>query len=465
MEQQRFDVVIIGSGPGGEGAAMKCAKAGKRVAVVDRYDRVGGGCTHWGTIPSKALRHAIKVYGQQRRYALSARRCEGTPDYPQMLREAASVIDRQVDLRQGFYDRNRVPVLHGQARFVDANTVEVLGEGDAPIARLVADHFVIAVGSRPYRPPEVDFTHPRILDADTILTMQDTPQSITIYGAGVIGSEYASMLKLLGIKITLVNTRSKLLSFLDDEIIDALSYHLRDQGVLIRHDETMDRIEGTDDGVILHLVSGKRVRSDALLFAIGRTGNTDGLGLEALGLTPDQRGQIEVDEHYRTAVPHVYAVGDVIGWPSLASAAYDQGRFAAAHLCDGTRNARLTDQIPTGIYTTPEISSIGATERDLTREKVPYEVGVAHFKHLARAQISGQTVGMLKILFHRETMQILGIHCFGDRAAEIIHIGQAIMAQDGDANTVEYFTQTTFNYPTMAEAYRVAALNGINRLF
>ncbi len=464
MDVERFDAVVIGTGPGGEGAAMRLAKGGKRVAVVEKMPMVGGNCTHRGTIPSKALRQSIKVLGQQHRFVMGGRKTESAFDYVEMRRAAEEVISLQTDLRQGFYDRNRVPIFHGRARFASPHAVEVCVEG-APIVRLEAEHFVIATGSRPYRPPEIDFTHPRVHDADTLLRMTDTPQTMTIFGAGVIGCEYASMLKDLGIKINLVNNRSKLLAFLDDEIIDALSYHLRDSGVRIRHDEEMERCEALDDCVIVHLKSGKKLKSDVMLFAIGRTGNTQGMGLEDIGIAPDHRGQIQVDEHYRTAVPHIYAVGDVIGPPALASAAYDQGRFAGTHITEGECNLRLVSEVPTGIYTSPEISCIGANERELTERKVPYEVGMASFKSLARAQISGQTVGMLKILFHRETHAILGLHCFGDRAAEIIHIGQAIMAQPAPHNTIDYFANTTFNYPTMAEAYRVASLNGLNRLF
>jgi NAD(P) transhydrogenase len=264
--------------------------------------------------------------------------------------------------------------------------------------------------------------------------------------------------------VDLVNTRDRLLSFLDDEISDALSYHLRELGVLIRHDESYTKVETSSRGVVMHLESGKRMRAEALLWANGRTGNSQNMGLEELGIIPNERGQLSVNEDYQTAQPHIYAVGDVIGYPSLASAAYDQGRFAATHIIEGVCEVHLGRDIPTGIYTIPEISSVGQTERELTAAHVPYEVGHAFFKDLARAQISGQTTGMLKLLFHTETLELLGIHCFGDQAAEIVHIGQAIMSQKGEANNLLYFINTTFNYPTMAEAYRVAALNGYNRL-
>jgi NAD(P) transhydrogenase len=367
-------------------------------------------------------------------------------------------------MRRGFYERNRVEVRRGVARFRDPHTIE-LARPDGAAEALSAAHVVIATGSRPYRPPDVDFSRRRIFDADTILGMDYTPQSLIVYGAGVIGCEYASLFRNLGIKVSLVNTLDKLLAFLDDEIIDALGYHLREQGVIIRHRETCAGVELPDaDSVVLHLASGKQIRGDALLWANGRTGNTDGLGLDALGLVPDTRGNLAVNGSYQTAVGHVYAVGDVIGPPALASAAYDQGRFAVRHILDGQSHHHLAPLIPTGIYTSPEISSIGKTERELTQAKVPYEVGHSLFKSLARAQITGNTVGMLKLLFHRETLELLGIHCFGYQAAEIIHIGQAVMAQGSHCGALEYFVNTTFNYPTMAEAYRVAALNGLNRL-
>jgi NAD(P) transhydrogenase len=466
LDPQEFDVIVLGSGPGGEGAAMRATKAGKRVAVVEKYREVGGGCTHWATIPSKALRQAVRSLHEFRHNPLFADALEGREfTFPMLLRSASAVIHGQVDIRRGFYDRNRVRVIHGNARFVDPHTIEV----DSPSGarpRLRAAGFIIATGSRPYRPPDVDFAHPRIFDSDTILSLTSTPQTITVYGAGVVGCEYASIFRGLEVKVNLINNRDKLLAFLDDEIIDALSYHLRDQGVMIRHDETYSRIEARDDCVIVHLKSGKKIKSDALLWANGRTGNTQDLGLENLGITANGRGQIEVDENYRTrSQPHIYAVGDVVGYPSLASAAYDQGRFAAEHLATGVCDTRLIKDIPTGIYTNPEVSSVGRTERELTQDGVPYEVGHALFRSLARAQLTGYPVGMLKLLFHRETLQILGIHCFGDQAAEIVHIGQAIMAQQGEANSLRYFINTTFNYPTMAEAYRVAALNGLNRIF
>lgn len=464
--KDHFDAIIIGSGPGGEGAAMGLSKAGKRVAVIERENTVGGGCTHWGTIPSKALRHTVSriiEFNQSPIYTQNTKSLHST--FAQILSHADSVIGKQTRMRQGFYDRNQCTLLHGSATFIDAHTLAV-HHSDGSADTYTADHFVIATGSRPYQPADVDFAHPRIYDSDSILSLEHDPRHVIIYGAGVIGSEYASIFRGLGVKVDLINTRDRLLSFLDNEISDALSYHFGSSGVMIRNDETYANIEGTEDGVVVHLESGKKMKADCLLYANGRAGNTDKLNLQSVGLTPNSRGQLDVDsESYATEVGHIYAVGDVIGYPSLASAAYDQGRVVAEAICQGNANVRLIEHIPTGIYTIPEISSVGKTEQELTAEKVPYEVGRSLFKHLARAQIAGMDVGSLKILFHRETREILGIHCFGERASEIIHIGQAIFEQKGEANTIDYFVNTTFNYPTMAEAYRVAALNGLNRLF
>ncbi|ROR29720.1 Si-specific NAD(P)(+) transhydrogenase [Inmirania thermothiophila] len=464
MKTAHYDAVVIGSGPGGEGAALTLAQHGLSVALVERSPRVGGNCTHRGTIPSKVLRHAVQQFSELRHSAL----CQGAlprlrPDYPTMLGQAQQVIAQQVRVRRQAYDRAGVVVITGEARFVDSHTLEVR-EPEGLRKQLNAERFVVATGSRPYRPEDVDFAHPRILDSDTVLDLRETPRSITIYGAGVIGCEYASIFAGLDVTVNLVNTRERLLSYLDDEITDALSYHLRTQGVVLFHNESYERVTADGDGVALELRSGKVIKSDYFLWANGRTGNTAGLGLEELGIAVNHRGQVEVNEYFQTAQPHIYAVGDVVGFPALASASYDQGRFAAQHIINGVTDFRLVEDIPTGIYTNPEISSLGRTERELTEQRVPYGIGRATFENLARAQITGYTVGVLKILFHRETLEILGIHCFGHQAAEIIHIGQAIMAQSGEANTLRYFADTTFNYPTMAEAYRVAALDGLARI-
>jgi len=462
MTTKQYDTIVIGAGPAGEGASMKLAKSGQRVAMVENYHDVGGGCTHWGTIPSKALRHSVQMVRRFRSDPMF-RRTAGHVDitWQELIKSAQSVISAQVDMREEFYFRNRVDLLRGCASFVDANTIRVqLKNGSEE--RYTASNVVIATGSVPYRPGDIDFNHPRVCDSDTILNIDYVPRSVIIYGAGVIGCEYASIFGNLGVKVDLVNTRDRLLSFLDGEISDALGYHFREIGVTVRNNETYERVEASGDSVVVHLQSGKRFKADVLLWANGRSGATDQLELEKAGLTTNNRKQIDVGENYQSEVPHIYAVGDVVGPPGLASAGYDQGRFAGAHIAEGRCDHSLISDIPTGIYTDPEISSIGLTEAELTEQKVPYEVGRSLFRSIARAQITGQTTGMLKILFNTETLEILGIHCFGYQSSEIIHIGQAVMRQPG--HRVTYFTENTFNYPTMAEAYRVAALNGLNRI-
>lgn len=465
MATQKYDVIIIGAGPGGEGAAMQLAKGGKRIATIEAFHEVGGNCTHKGTIPSKALRHAVEKWVELNKDPmLRGQRNQGQGlSFKDILGNAEAVIEHQVRVRSNYYVRNNIDLIHGRARFADEHTVEVSTPGQ-PIKVISAEHFVIATGSSPYHPKDVNFKHPRILDSDTILQLKDNPHTITIYGAGVIGSEYASIFANLGVKVNLINSQPRLLSFMDEEVSDALTYHMRDQGVVIRHNEVYESVEANKDNVILHLKSGKKIRSDVLLWANGRAGNSTKMKLEDIGVPPNSRGQLEVNETYQTAKPHIYAVGDIVGYPGLASAAYDQGRFAAMHILSGSDDLRLVEDMPTGIYTIPEISSVGQNENELTEACVPYEVGHAAFGDLARSQMTGKSAGMLKLIFHSETLEILGIHCFGDRASEIVHIGQAIMRQQGEANTIMYFVNTTFNYPTMAEAYRVAALSGLNRL-
>jgi NAD(P) transhydrogenase len=462
---KHYDSIIVGSGPAGEGAAMTLTKAGQHVAVLEKHSNVGGGCTHWGTIPSKALRHSVQLLAEYRSRPLFQKMGYMDVEYHELLASASSVINTQVSMRRKFYHRNRVDVLRGTATFTDPHSLD-LDLADGGLMQLHADNFVIATGSSPYRPPDIDFSHPLVCDSDTVLDPAvPEPRSITIYGAGVIGCEYASFFGELGLKVNLVNTFDRLLAFLDSEITDALGYHLREQGVTLRMNETYESVEATDNKVTLHCQSGKHFKSDLLLWANGRAGNTGELGLEAVGVEINHRGQIVVDDHLRSVgQPHIFGAGDVVGPPGLASASYDQGRHAGECILDPSSDRQLATDIPNGIYTSPEISSVGRTEAELTQACVPYEVGRAMFRSIARAQITGRTVGMLKLLFHTETLEILGIHCFGSQAAEIVHIGQAIMSQKNGGNTVEYFTNTTFNYPTMAEAYRVAALNGLNRL-
>jgi len=461
MADYEYDLLVIGAGPAGESAAMAGAKNNLKVGVVELQAQLGGNCTHKGTIPSKALRNAVKQAIRYKSHPLFRHIADNQPlTYPRILAAASEVIPKQVKLHTEFFSRNRIQVHEGRASFLNETQIEVVDiQGSKDV--LNAKNILIATGSRPYHPDDIDFSHPRVYDSDTILTMQHTPRTLIIFGAGVIGCEYASIFSGLGLKVDLINSRERLLSFLDDEISDALSYHLRGNGVMVRHNEAHDEVECGDKGVTLKLKSGKRIRADALLWCNGRSGNTD-LGLDKVGLEANHRGQISVDKEYRTLIKNIYAAGDVIGWPSLASASYDQGRSVVDSILG--RKVRFVENAPTGIYTIPEISSVGKTEFELTSEQIPYEVGRAFFKDTARGQISGEDEGMLKILFHIDTHEILGIHCFGAEASEIVHIGQAIMDQPGKANRIDYFANSTFNYPTMAEAYRVAALNGLNRV-
>lgn len=459
----QYDAVVIGAGPAGEAAAMKLAKADKRVVVIDPREQIGGNSTHVGTIPSKALRQAVYNIISYRRDPLFTKVAEWRQiPVSEVLSRARNIIRQQVSTHSRFYERNHIQILTGWASFVDKHHLQVdFADGGHEIISF--DQAIITTGSRPYRPDFLDFDHPRVFDSDKILKMDYVIQKIIIYGAGVIGCEYASIFTGLGYKVELIHNKNQLLSYLDSEISDALSHDLRQLGVLIRHNEEIDYLETHDDCVILHLKSGKKIKADAILWSNGRSGNTDSLHLDNLNLNANSRGQLQVNDSYQCNEDNIYAAGDVIGWPSLASAAYDQGRCAAA-LMLGQKDVEPVSLIPTGIYTIPEISCIGKTEQELTAEKVPYEVGQAFFKHLARAQIIGEVTGVLKILFHRETLEILGIHCYGNHASEIIHIGQAVMRSKGN-NSLEYFINTTFNFPTMAEAYRVAALNGLNRIF
>jgi NAD(P) transhydrogenase len=459
---KQYDLIVIGSGPAGESAAMNAVKHGRKVAMVCDKNMPGGGCTHVGTIPSKTLRHGVKQLLQFRNHPMLRDFGEQkSVTFQTLMRYTSMVVGDQGVLRKDFYERNQVALYKGAASFLDGKTIEVDGQQQE---KLTASNFMIATGARPWHPPDIDFSHPRVFDSDTILQLPFSPRKVTIIGAGVIGCEYASIFGGLGCKVEMINPASSLLSFLDNEISEALGYHLRNLSVRCRHEEHFQQVEYHDDGVVVYLESGKKIKSDLLLWANGRTGNTDKLGLDKVGLVANKRGQLEVNERFQTNVSHIYAAGDVIGYPALASAAYDQGREAANAMFCPDEFTPLAE-IPTGIYTIPEISTLGLNEQELTERKIPYEVGKAFFRNIARAQITGDEAGMLKIIFHFDTLEILGIHCFGDQASEILHIGQAIMRQPAPHNTLRYFLTTTFNYPTMAEAYKVAALDGINRVF
>ena len=453
-----FDLLVIGSGPAGQKAAIQAAKLGRHVAVVERQ-QIGGTSVNWGTIPSKTLREAI-VYltglSQRAMYGESYRVKEEITVEDLRLR-TQQVIDREVDVVRHQLMRNHVHIVEGSARFVDPHTVAVSGRDER---RLTAENVVIATGTRPARPPEVEFDDRTILDSDGLLGLDRIPASVVVVGAGVIGIEYASMFAALGANVTVVEKRARLLDFCDAQISEGLQYHLRDLGVVFRFGEEVTAVDGHDGAALAHLASGKRVAADVVLYAAGRQGQTEDLDLANAGLAADERGRIAVGPDYRTAVAHIYAAGDVIGWPALAATSMEQGRLAAAHAF-GIESASMSEILPIGIYTIPEISYVGRTEEELTDAAVPYEVGISRYRELARGQILGDTYGMLKLLVSPDAGTVLGVHVLGTNATEVVHIGQAVM---GFGGSVDYLVDAVFNYPTLAESYKVAALDAKNKL-
>ncbi len=452
------DLLVIGSGPAGQKAAIQAAKLGRRVAVVERRE-IGGVSVNWGTIPSKTLREAI-VYltglSQRSTYGESYRVKEEITIDDLRVR-TRRVIDGEVDVVRNQLLRNHVQILAGTARFLDPHTILVAG---AEERRVTADKIVIAAGTRPARPAAVEFDGKTILDSDGLLLLDRVPASVVVVGAGVIGIEYASMFAALGAKVTVVEKRARLLDFCDAQISEGLQYHLRDLGVMFRFGEEVTAVDRREDGALTHLASGKRVAADVVLYAAGRQGETEELDLENAGLEADARGRIAVDAGYCTAVDHIFAAGDVIGWPALAATSMEQGRVASAHAF-GDESASISEVLPIGIYTIPEISYVGRTEEQLTDDAIPYEVGISRYRELARGQILGDTYGLLKLLVSSTDHTILGVHVLGTNATEVVHIGQAVMALGG---TVEYLVDSVFNYPTLAESYKVAALDARNKL-
>ena len=459
---RKYDLVVIGSGPGGEKAAIQAAKLDKEVLMVECMESPGGSCMHTGTIPSKTLRESVRFLSlmkQRAIYGISVNLDKGLTVDRLMHRRHNATLSLVERLENNF-KRNNVDYLQGRATFTDAHKLEVLC-GEDNVEHVEADYFIIATGGRPHRPEWIDFSHEAVMDSDTILGLHDIPKTLTIIGAGVIGCEYATIFAPLGVKVNLVNPRQELLDFLDLEISNALAFLMREQGIRIRLGETLNAVECENGSVYAHMESGKVLRSDYLLYANGRMGNTDEMGLEALGIPLNARRQVEVNQFFQTVQPHIYGVGDVIGYPSLAATAMDQGRLAALHAFTESAESTNFNLLPTGIYTIPEISTVGATEQYLTAQKIPYEVGSATYREIARGQIAGNTTGRLKLLFKRDDLKLLGVHIIGDYATDLIHIGQTVMAFDG---SIEFFINNVFNYPTYSECYRVAALNGINRL-
>ena len=441
-----YELLVIGSGPAGQKAAIQAAKLGRRVAIVER-NQLGGNSVNWGTIPSKTLREAI-VYltglSQRAAYGESYRVKEEITIEDLRLR-VQQVMDREVDIVRHQLLRNHIQILEGTARFLDPHTVAVSGREER---RLTAEWIVVATGTRPARPPAVEFDDRTILDSDGLLRIGSVPASVLVVGAGVIGIEYASMFAAAGARVTVVEKRPRLLDFCDAQITEGLQYHLRDLNVTFRLGEEVTAVERHDGAALTQLASGKRVASDVVFYAAGRQGETEELDLQNAGLEADERGRIEVDASYRTAVEHIYAAGDVIGWPALAATSMEQGRVASAHAF-GDEAASISELLPVGIYTIPEISYVGRTEEQLTEAAVPYEVGISRYRELARGQILGDTYGMLKLLVSPEDRTVLGVHALGTNATEVVHIGQSVMGLGG---TVDYFVDSVFNYPTLAES-------------
>jgi NAD(P) transhydrogenase len=461
MPSHRYDLVVIGSGPAGQKGAIAAAKLGKRVAIIDREAMVGGVCLHTGTIPSKTLREAILYLTGFRQRAFYGRdyKLKQEISVSDLASRVDSVRTREKEVIKQQLSSNGIATIYGAARFVDANQLEVDNSGD--VTTIAADHVLIACGTRAARAPDIPFDGNRILDADQVGHADRIPRNLIVVGAGVIGIEYASMLAALGVKVTVIEQRHTLLDFADHEIIETLRFYLRRGGVVFRLGEKVTGVEIGDDGLVhATMESGKRVNAEGLLYAVGRQANTDLLNGEAAGLSVDSRGRVPVDEHFRTNVPHIYAAGDCIGFPALASTSLEQGRLAVRHMFLGAQAGR-TSLFPYGIYTIPEISMVGKTERELTEQKRPYEVGIGRYDEIAKGQMVGDDTGMLKLLFDPDSLKLLGVHAIGEGATEIIHVGQTVLAFDG---TVEFFRDSIFNYPTFAEAYKVAALNGLNKL-
>lgn len=456
-----YDMLVIGSGPAGQKAAVQATKLGKTVGIIERKEVVGGVCTNTGTIPSKSLREAVLYLSgfHQRSLYGAGYRVKQDITMADLTFRANHVIKRESEVIQNQMARNHVEMIHGAARFVDPHRIAVIQRNETVEYR--ASRIVIAAGTVPARPKHIPFDDRTIIDTDGLLTLKDIPKSITIIGGGVIGAEYASILATMGVHVVLVERRPRLLDFVDYEIIEALQYHMRSIGVFPRLNEEVVSIEKAADGrVTVHLKSGKDIPSSIVMYSVGRIGATAELNLESIGITPDERGRLTVNEHFQTSVPHIYAAGDVIGFPSLASTSMQQGRHAACHAF-GIPCQTDSTLLPYGIYSIPEISMVGRNEEDLSRAGIPYEVGIARYREIARGQIIGDETGMLKLLFHPQTREVLGVHAIGDGATELIHIGQAVMAFKGK---IDYFVETVFNYPTLAECYKVAALAGINRL-
>jgi NAD(P) transhydrogenase len=466
MADYDYDMLVIGSGPAGQRAAIQSAKLGKRAALIERKAVIGGVCTNTGTIPSKTLREAVLYLSGYRQRSIygESYTVKQNITVEDLLFRTEQVIRHEIDVTRHQLMRNGVEVITAEASFVDPHAVHLKMLERSGERTVTTENILIAVGTESTIDPKIPFDGQNIFISDDILSIKKLPRTLAVIGAGVIGCEYASMFATLGVRVTLVDRQRRLLPFVDAEVVEALDYHLRQSKMTLRFGEAVSAVElvqsGTDTRVKIRLVSGKEIVAEKALYSIGRTGATARLNLAAAGLKADERGRLKVDENYRTEVPHIYAAGDVIGFPSLASTSLEQGRLAACHAF-GVEAKSTPALFPYGIYTIPEISYVGKNEEELTQANVPYEMGKASYREIARGQIIGDSIGMLKILFHLETREVLGVHIIGESASELVHIGQAVMSYGG---TVDYFLNTVFNYPTLAECYKNAAFNGINRL-
>lgn len=457
------DLLCIGSGPAGQRAAVQAAKLGKRVVVIEKRRVVGGVCLDTGTIPSKTFREAVLAFGRQ---AEQFRKRHGfavpfRPSIDQLFARVNEVVEREGGVVQRQLERNDIMVVRGEASFIDEHTVQVFAE--EALQWVQAEHIVIAVGTVPAPPLGMKDEHPQIITSDKVMGLERLPRSMVVVGAGVIGLEYASMFGSLGVEVTLVDSRHRPLEFLDTEIVDELIHQMRNYGVTFRLGETVQQMEcseGKPTKAVIYLESGKKLVSDLVLYAVGRIGATESLGLERAGLDADERGRLKVNERLQTAVPHIFAAGDVIGYPSLAATSSEQGRLAACHAF-GMKAEPMSANFPIGIYAVPEISMVGENEQNLTMKKVPYEIGMARYREIARGHIMGDDSGLLKLLFHRKNRRLLGVHAIGLGATELVHVGQAVLGLNGG---LDYFLNTVFNYPTMAECYKVASLDAFNKL-
>ncbi|WP_422023154.1 Si-specific NAD(P)(+) transhydrogenase [Roseibium sp.] len=458
-----FDLIVIGSGPAGRRAAIQAAKFGYEVLVVERGRRVGGVSVHTGTIPSKTLRETVLNLTGWRERGFYGRSYRVKQDISagDLRARLHMTLDHEVEVLELQFARNKVSTVYGEARFISPEKIEVKSE-EGDVKLFSADKFILAVGTKPFRPDYVPFDGEFVLDSDEILELNQLPRSIAVIGAGVIGVEYASIFSALDVAVTLVEPRDTMLDFLDHELVSDFTHQLRDRGIAMRFGSKVKSIEKHGPGECeIFLEGGRSVRSNVILFAAGRMGATPSLNLEACGLEVDHRGRLKVDPvTFQTSVPHIYAAGDVIGFPSLASTSMEQGRIAACQAL-GEKAYDPPEYFPYGIYAVPEISTVGMTEEEIKERGIPYECGIARFRETSRGQIMGLDTGMLKMIFSLKTRRLLGCHIVGEGATELVHIGQAVLNLKG---TLEYFVENTFNYPTLAEAYKIAALDAWNRM-